>query len=360
MKQVSIFLIGLTTAFSVHAQENTSAVTIAVTGNKNLQIAVDGRDYDLTNSTRVSNKTTFVINNLSLAQHNFQVTRTDQNTNRPGRISTIFILRSGYDMRINVNQNGSIELIETKRTGFSNDLTPMNSTNFNTLVRNVRNQKSTSGKRNVVADAFNNTRNYFTTVQVSQLLQMVNSESFRLQLAKLSYRTITDQENFYQLYDLLNSEASRNELADYVNNYYEEGNLNIAMSDANFNSLYQTILQQRPVGTQMNSLTNAFNSANNYFTTYQAGRLIQLVSAESNRLQLAKLSYRSITDRANFNQVYNLLSTQSSRNELEAYVSNYNSGSNANVAMSDANFSSLYQTIQQQWPVSAQMNSLAN
>ena len=208
MKQVSIFLIGLTTAFPVHAQENTSAVTIAVTGNKNLQIAVDGRDYDLTNSTRVSNKTTFVINNLSLAQHNFQVTRTDQNTNRPGRISTIFILRSGYDMRINVNQNGSIELIETKRTGYSNDLTPMNSTNFNTLVRNVRNQKSTSGKRNVVADAFNNTRNYFTTVQVSQLLQMVNSESFRLQLAKLSYRTITDQENFYQLYDLLNSEAS--------------------------------------------------------------------------------------------------------------------------------------------------------
>ena len=84
MKQVSIFLIGLTTAFSVHAQENTSAVTIAVTGNKNLQIAVDGRDYDLTNSTRVNNKTTFVINNLSLAQHNFQVTRTDQNTNRPG------------------------------------------------------------------------------------------------------------------------------------------------------------------------------------------------------------------------------------------------------------------------------------
>ncbi|MBL0273155.1 MAG: hypothetical protein IPQ06_08800 [Chitinophagaceae bacterium] len=35
-------------------------------------------------------------------------------------------------------------------------------------------------------------------------------------------------------------------------------------------------------------LVNAFNNTNNYFTTYQAST-IQLVSAENNRLQLAKL-----------------------------------------------------------------------
>ncbi|HET6768185.1 MAG TPA: DUF4476 domain-containing protein [Chitinophagaceae bacterium] len=360
MKQVSILLIGLLTAFSAQAQQNLSAVTITVTGNKNLQVAVDGRDYDLPNSTSVSNKTTFVINNLSIAQHAFQITRTDQNTNRSDRISTIFNLRSGYDMRINVNQNGSIELIEIRKTGTSDDGIPMNSTNFNNLLKNVRNQKSTAGRRNLVANAFNNTRNYFITSQATQLLQLINSESVRLQLAKLSYRTITDRENFYQLYSLLNSEASRNELADYVNNYYEEDNVNVAMADADFNSLYQTIQQQRPVSTQMNSLTNSFNNASNYFTTYQASRLIQLVSAESNRLQLAKLSYRSITDRANFSQIYNLLNTQAGRSELEAYVNNYNTGSNFNIAMSDANFNSLYQTIQQQSPVSTQMNSLTN
>lgn len=42
MKQLSIFLISQLTAFSVHAQQNVSSVTITVTGNKNLQISVDG------------------------------------------------------------------------------------------------------------------------------------------------------------------------------------------------------------------------------------------------------------------------------------------------------------------------------
>jgi Domain of unknown function (DUF4476) len=56
---------------------------------------------------------------------------------------------------------------------------------------------------------------------VVQLLQMVNSENFRLQMAKLSYRTITDRSNFNQLYDLLNSQASRNELDAYVKAYKE-------------------------------------------------------------------------------------------------------------------------------------------
>ncbi|MBK8496465.1 MAG: DUF4476 domain-containing protein, partial [Chitinophagaceae bacterium] len=49
-----------------------------------------------------------------------------------------------------------------------------------------------------------------------------------------------------------------------------------------------------------------FNNTANYFTTYQASRLIQLVTAENNRLQLAKLSYRSVTDRSNFYQVNEL------------------------------------------------------
>jgi hypothetical protein len=47
------------------------------------------------------------------------------------------------------------------------------------------------------------------------------------------------------------------------------------------------------------------------------------VSLESNRLQLAKLSYRTIIDRANFIQMNELLNTQASRNELDAYVKAY-------------------------------------
>ncbi|MGB5006952.1 MAG: DUF4476 domain-containing protein [Ferruginibacter sp.] len=360
MKQLSAIVIFLFTALTIYAQQYSNDVTITVNGSKNLQIAVDGRNYDLTNSTLKGEKTSIAINNLVVGQHSLQVSRTDPDANNTEKISTVFNLRPGYDMLVRVNKNGSLGLIETKRTGVNANMPPMNTAEFNNLLAQVRNQRSPAGRKSVISDAFSNTQNYFTSSQVSQLIQLVNAESSRLQLAKLSYRSITDRNNFYQVFDQLNSPESRNDLEDYINDYNQEVNPDVAMSDENFNTLYQTILQQRPVSTQMNSLTNAFNNTANYFTTYQASRLIQLVTAEYNRLQLAKLSYRSITDRSNFYQVNELLYGQASENELEAYVNNYNSGGTEAVAMSDASFNALYQTIQQQRSVSTQMGLLTN
>ena len=369
MKHISILLVGLLTTLSVPAQStlsvpmqrNINAVTITVNGNKNLQITVDGKDYLLNTNIANENKTTIAISDLESGQHTLQVTRTGQNANRSEKISTIFNLRRRYDMLINVNANGSLELIEKlkSRNYGNNQNQAMNTTDFTKLLSNVRYQRTTSGKRTVITSALNAPNNYFSSSQVVQLLQQINGEAYRLELAKLSYRTITDRNNFTQVSNLLYSQASRNELDAFVNNYYEEDNSTIAMSDANFNVLFESIRQQWPVSTQMSSLTNAFNNSNNYFTAYQASQLIQIVPTESNRLQLAKLSYRSIVDRDNLYQVYELLKSQASRNELENYVNNYQEGGNTGIAMTDASFNNLYQTIQQQWPVSTQMNSLA-
>jgi hypothetical protein len=236
----------------------------------------------------------------------------------------------------------------------------MSEANFNSLSQTIQQQWPVSSQMTSLSNAFNNTANHFTTYQASQLIQIVSAEVNRLQLAKLSYRSITDLGNFNQVYNLLSTQSSKNELSAYINAYNNpDNNPNASMSEANFNSLYQTIQQQWPVSSQMTSLSNAFNNTANHFTAYQASQLIQIVSAEANRLQLAKLSYRSITDLGNFSQVYNLLSTQASKNELSAYINTYNNtGNNQNVAMTDAHFNSLYQSIQQQWPVSTQMNSL--
>jgi hypothetical protein len=215
---------------------------------------------------------------------------------------------------------------------------------------------------NSLTNAFNNTNNNFTASQASRLIQLVGTENNRLQLAKLSYRSINDPVNFSLVSDLLNSQASKNELAAYVTNYNGGGiGYKDAMSDANFNNLYQTIQQLWPVGTQVNSLTNAFNTTNNYFTASQASRLIQLVGAESYRLQLAKLSYRSITDPANFSQVSDLLSSQASKNELAAYINNNSGGGTVyKVPMSDADFNSVYQNVQLQFLPGAKMSMLTN
>ncbi|MBL7746471.1 MAG: DUF4476 domain-containing protein, partial [Chitinophagaceae bacterium] len=73
----------------------------------------------------------------------------------------------------------------------------------------------------------------------------------------------------------------------------------------------------------MNTLVNTFSNTSYYFTSSQAKQLIELVSLESNRLQLAKSSYRNITDRSNFSQLYELINSQAGKNELEAYVKEY-------------------------------------
>jgi hypothetical protein len=363
MKQLSILFFGLLISFSVLAHKNIAGnnLTVSINGNKNLQVSIDGKDFNLSNSSILGNKTTIVLNNLEIGQHTLQITRTDLNTMRSDRISAPFNLRNNYEMLININNNGSLELIENLKPGISDNQVAVNNADFNLLLKNVKAQPSASARRSTISTAFNNTSKYFTTNQVIQLLQLINAENFRLQLSKLSYRSVTDRSNFYQVYELLNSQAGKDELVAYVNNYNEGGNSNSTMNNVNFNNLYQTIQQQWPVNVQMNSLTNAFNNTSNYFTTYQASQLIQIVSAESSRLQLAKLSYRSITDQSNFNQVYNLLSTQASKNELSAYLSaNYNTGTVANVAMTDANFTSLYQGIQAKYLPFEKMSSLTS
>ena len=73
----------------------------------------------------------------------------------------------------------------------------------------------------------------------------------------------------------------------------------------------------------MSRLTEIFANETYYFSVAQAKQLIQLVSSESNRLELAKSAYGNITDPGNFNLMYDVLTSQSSKNELSAYVSTY-------------------------------------
>jgi hypothetical protein len=165
-------------------------------------------------------------------------------------------------------------------------------------------------------------------------------------LAKASYPTITDPENFSQISLLLNSQSNRMELDNYTrdydnnNNYDRDRNNNYdrdrdrydrrnngngynrrtQMSDAEFNNIYDNVRNQFGIGVKMSALVDIFNNSNYYFTSLQTKQLIQLVSDEDNRLELAKSSYDNIVDPENFNQLYDLFSSQSRRNELAEYA----------------------------------------
>ncbi|MEP6617189.1 MAG: DUF4476 domain-containing protein, partial [Ginsengibacter sp.] len=92
---------------------------------------------------------------------------------------------------------------------------PMAGYQFTQLLEAVRGKWFQNNKVSSEKDAFNTTGNYFSTYQVRQLLQLINSENNRLELAELSYRTVSDAGNFTQLYDLF-SQSNRNELDRFI------------------------------------------------------------------------------------------------------------------------------------------------
>ena len=232
------------------------------------------------------------------------------------------------------------------------DHVAMDDASFNTIYQDVQQQWPVSSRLSYMINLFADESNHFTVLQARQLIELVNSESERLQLAKASYRNITDPANFTRMYEILASQSSRNELAAFVsssagNTNNTDNNGTTGMSDVNFNKIYQATLQQSTTTGRANYLSNTFINANNYFSVTQVRQLIQQVTGESYRLDLAKKSYRTIVDRENFTRIYDILNAQASRNELAVYVNNYNNGNTGvKTALTATQFDALYRDIQ--------------
>ena len=345
-------------------------VTLTFAGaNKNMdyQVVIDGASYYSVNSVSTNFNRAKVINipNLSLGSHELSVYRmgnnnniyTDGSTNNSVQgqpvYSKTFELREGYDMNITVRANGLVSFSEKPAEAqYSQDGVQMSATAFNQLLINVRNKNYQSDRINMIRNAFTNPANGFTTSQVRQLLLLVNAESRRLELAKLSYNRLSDPTNFSYVYDVLNSEASRNDLDDYVVN--QGGSISsiennaafgAAMSTASFSQLLQRVHNQQYQSGKINEIRNALISTSNYFSTAQLKQLLTVVGSETERLNLAKLAYSRTSDPANFTQVVNLFYTQNNRDELNRFI--VDKGGSANTAsykapMSDASFSQIY------------------
>jgi hypothetical protein len=253
--------------------------------------------------------------------------------------------------------------VNTYNAGSSS--TAVTAARFNTIYRTAKRQATTNSRVSYIYNAFTNTNNYFTVAQARELVQLAPDEANRLYLAKISYRSIIDKTNFSQMNALLNTQASRNELNTFVNNFDNNNPVytKVAMKEADFNTLYRDIQNRFGIGAKMSALSNTFANDNYYFTTAQTKELIQLVSSESNRLELAKASYDNIVDQVNFNQLYSIFSANS-RNELELYVKDqqdnplYTPPVNTRIAMSNSNFTSLYNEVRNTYGIGAKMSRL--
>ena len=365
-----IFLVACFTALAVNAQ----TVTVKVKGNRNHQVLIDGNSYTVntTTSSTTAVNTPIVVTGLSLGQHTVQVMRSNPNTGRITEgMKTTFTLQSGYDMNITVSANGGIQLNQTKiknNNSGSQYRTPMTDASFNVLLNNISNQRSVNSRVVAITNAFNNTANYFTSAQIRSMLNLVNSQSYRLSLAKTGYKTVTDPTNYSSIYNILSSQARRNELSAYVSEYdrlnpgynnNNSGTVKLAMSQSAYNAIYADAQGQWPESAKKTYLSTVFGNSYNYFTTTQAKQLISVVTSETERLQLAKEAWDNVVDQQNFNQMNDLLSYQTSRNDLANYVNNQNVN-NPRIPMTATNYNNLYLAARDQYSYSEKLSYIDN
>jgi hypothetical protein len=280
MKTLITFLVSAlftVTGFAQYGQQRQynqygQTVTINFNGhgnsNNGYQVIMDGTTY----SSRANNNGTWnrntsnrygdddiTINNVQPGRHTIQVYRIRTNSRTNNRsygntatpvYSSTFTLRQGYDVTLDIKGNGEIRFSE-KRSNNSRDRrdrdrrddndgwrnggynnggynnggynggyrTPMADYQFSQIYHDIKGKWFQSNKVTTVRDAFSNTSTYFSTVQITQLLQLISSEDSRLELAKLSYRVVADPANFTQVYSLFSNQNYRNELDRYIRSY---------------------------------------------------------------------------------------------------------------------------------------------
>jgi hypothetical protein len=245
----TIFSLLLATIFTSSAfAYDESRLTITVSATSDVQVMIDNRSYRLDDNS-------LVLNNIQSGRHTIQVYRKNgnngrgygNNKSRNNRnevlySSTIYV-KPNYDVDIMINRFGKA-LVDERDLRYANDGAwknndrpydrndnnggygnypsdrnyhqAMSEYDFNQLVQKIRSQIFGNGKMNSAKDAFS--RNYFTTQQVRQVLDLFSSDNDKLELAKLAYRNTVDQRNYSQLYDVFAFKSSRDELDQYIRN----------------------------------------------------------------------------------------------------------------------------------------------
>ena len=336
----SIFTILYCTFITISsiAQSNQS-VNISFSGinnnTKNYQVILDRNSFFSNKNYSSDNNTNSVtINNLEIGKHTIKIYKLKNNNPKYNNASKkIFVytktfdLREGYNMDIEINANGRVQFSETSTTGFEQipDKTIMADAKFNSLLQIVRSKWSQALKGETESEAFNNPNNYFSTSQLRQLLILITSENDRLDLTKLSYRSVLDSSNFTQLSDLFKIQANKNEFNDFLrskgwNIINDQTFIKMPMSDSKFNPLLQSVRNKWSQALKGETESEAFNNPNNYFNTSQIRQLLTLITSENDRLDLVKLAYRSVTDSINFTYLNDLFKTDLNRNEFNNFL----------------------------------------
>jgi hypothetical protein len=336
MKRIMLLMAGYVFCSQLPAQ----TISITVQGNRNRQVIVDNKTYDIQNNTTSNLSKTITLTDLRPGQYRFDLVRiNDYNVNDDNipvndntipfvKTTTTFNVKAGFDVAIIVAPNGIVQVKEKQIAGTTSDpMITMNDEAFATLLGDIRYHWRNTRKITAAQTAFTNNNNYFTAVQAMQIINTVEGDENRLALARIAYNRITDQANFVQVYDLISSPSIRNDLSSFIRNqvgsnviYSYSETFHAAMNEQTFDALLVNIKTNMDPSTRVNTVTEMMANQTNYFTVAQVRRLLDLVEFEGARLQLLKNVFTHITDVENFPLLYNLLTTDVSKIELINHV----------------------------------------
>ena len=217
-----------------------------------------------------------------------------------------------------VQQGGYLEVTQSN-TAYA---TVMPDADFSVLLNRTRNYSYEADRLTEIRNALNS-NNYYNTSQIKQLLSLVKSETERLAFAKTAYNRVLDKSTFNQLVDLFYVQSNRDNLNNFIVSNGGVANTStyrVAMSDASFTQIYNKAGGHFLPWNIIKDIRTAFGTTSNYFSTDQVKQLLQLVSSETSKLELAKLAYARVVDAMNFPQLLELFTTQSSKTDLENFI----------------------------------------
>ena len=145
-------------------------------------------------------------------------------------------------------------------------------------------------------------------------------------MAKSSYARVTDPANFSTIYDLFYNQTYRNDLNNFV---LQNGGTSvststrIAMTDDAFAQVLQKAKNHLFPWDVVRDVKEAFSNTDSYFSTDQIRQLLLLVTTQTERLDAAKLAWKTVADPQNFTSLFDMFTAQSSKDELSNYISSH-------------------------------------
>jgi hypothetical protein len=100
--------------------------------------------------------------------------------------------------------------------------------------------------------------------------------------------------------------------------------VNAALTQTEFDKLLKSVNGKWSQTSRADAIKSAFTNKSYWFTTDQVGQLLLLLSSETKRLELAKLSYPRVTDPANFADVSDLFKIQSNKTNIDQFIQSKN------------------------------------